>query len=114
MLIDYFFRIFVIMKKSLILKGKGEIDNLFATGTPVSSDFIFAKVLSSDSPKFLFAVSSKKFRRAVDRNRIKRLMREVSRKVDIKGVKIAFIYTGTSLPTYSEIESSINTIISKI
>ena len=102
------------MKKSLMLKGKIEIDNLFETGTPVSSDFIFAKVLSSDSTKFLFAVSSKKFRRAVDRNRIKRLMREVTRKIDVSGVKIAFIYTGKSLPTYSEVESSINTIINKI
>ena len=102
------------MKKSLILKGKIEIDNLLATGTPVSSDFTYAKVLSSTDTKFLFAVSSKKFGRAVDRNRIKRLMREVTRKVDVSGVKIAFIYTGKSLPTYKEVESSINTIISKI
>jgi len=103
----------VIVKKSLILKGKSEIDNLFTTGYPVSSDFVF-KVLSSDSTKFLFAVSSKKFRRAVDRNRIKRLMREVTRKIDISGVKIAFIYTGKYLPTYSEVELSIKSIIGKI
>ena len=102
------------MKKSLILKGTTEIDNLFATGVSVTSDCIFAKVLSSDSTKFLFAVSSKKFKRAVDRNRIKRLMREVSRKVNVSGIKIAFIYTGKDLPTYKEVESSINTIISKI
>lgn len=114
MLINYFISIFVIMKKNLILKGKSEIDNLFATGVSVSSEFVFAKVLSSDSTKFLFAVSSKKFRRAVDRNRIKRLMREVTRKVDVSGIKIAFIYTGKDLPTYKEVESSINTIISKI
>ena len=102
------------MKKSLILKDKSEIDNLFTTGYPVSSDFVFAKVLSSDSTKFLFAVSSNKFRRAVDRNRIKRLMREVTRKIDISGVKIAFIYTGKYLPTYSEVESSIKSIIGNI
>ncbi len=107
--------IFVIMKKSLILKGKKEIDILFETGIPVSSELVFAKVLNSDSTKFLFAVSSKKFKRAVDRNRIKRLMREVSRKlVSVGNIKIAFIYTGTTLPTYSEIESSINTIVSKL
>ena len=103
------------MKKSLILKSKKEIGNLFVTGKSVSSGLVFAKVLSSDSTKFLFTVSSKKFKSAVDRNRIKRLMREVSRKlVNVGNIKIAFVYTGTTLPTYREIESSINTIMGKI
>jgi len=66
------------MKKELMLKNKSEIDKLFKTGKSVSSGVVLAKVINSSSG-FVFAVSSKKFKRAVDRNRIKRLMREVVR-----------------------------------
>lgn len=102
------------MKKELILKCDKDIKDLFNRGKSISNGCVLSKVLVSDDLKFLFAVSSKKFKRAVDRNRIKRLMREVARKSDIKGLKIAFIYIGDKLPTYIEIESSIKNIIVKI
>ena len=65
------------MKKELMLKNKSEIDRLFKTGKSVSSGVVLAKVINSSSG-FVFAVSSKKFKRAVDRNRIKRLMKETA------------------------------------
>lgn len=94
------------------LKNKKEINKLFENGISVSGGLVFAKVLNSGSG-FLFAVSSKKFKRAVDRNRIKRLMREcVNGKTIDKS--IALIYTGSKLPTLLEIETSILKILSKI
>lgn len=60
-----------------------------------------------------FAVSAKKFKHAVDRNRIKRLIREVYRlqKNDLTGVLkfhekfliVFFIYTGNEIPAYADV-----------
>lgn len=57
-----------------------------------------------------FSVSSKNFKRAVDRNRIKRLMREtyrlqknelmVAANQSSKTLSVFFIYTGNELPLY--------------
>ena len=55
------------------MRGKSEIDTLFEKGKYLSDGFVLIKFLDSDSTKFLFAVSSKKFKRAVDRNKIKRM-----------------------------------------
>ena len=101
------------MKKELMLKNKSEIDKLFKTGKSVSSGVVLAKVIDSSS-RFVFAVSSKKFKRAVDRNRIKRLMREVVRLNMIKDKSVAFVFIGDSVPTYKEVEKSIKSIIEKI
>ena len=101
------------MKKELMLKNKSEIDKLFKTGKSVSSGVVLAKVINSSSG-FVFAVSSKKFKRAVDRNRIKRLMREVVRLNMINDKSVAFVFIGDSVPTYLEIEKSIKCIIERI
>ena len=104
------------MKKCLILKNKKEIDILFTTGKYVSSSLIMLKYIDSDSNKFLFAVSSKKFGRAVDRNRIKRLMRESTRLVvdDVFGKSIAVIYIGVGIPNFNDINKSITELIKRI
>lgn len=96
------------------LKSEKELSKLFETGKSVSGVMVFSKVLDSNESKFVFAVSKKKFKRAVDRNRIKRLMREVVRKEKINGKNIAFIFIGKELPTYNEVEKSIKSIINAI
>lgn len=96
------------------LKIEKEISKLFEIGKSVSGGLIFAKVLDSNESKFVFTVSKKKFKRAVDRNRIKRLMREVVRKEKINGKNIAFIFVGKELPTYNEVEKSIKLILSRV
>lgn len=65
----------------------------------------------------LTSVSKKRFKRAVKRNRVKRLIREAYRlnKKELiefaiqsgKSVDIAFLYLKSELPTYSEIEKAI-------
>ena len=96
------------------LKIEKEISKLFEIGKSVSGGLVFSKVLDSNESKFVFTVSKKKFKRAVDRNRIKRLMREVVRKEKISGKNIAFIFVGKELPTYNEVEKSIKLILSRV
>ena len=74
--------------------------------------------------KVLFTASKRHFKKAVDRNRIKRLVRESYRKnkarlydeLNGKGMKlvIGIIYTGRELPSYSETEKKIITIIHRL
>jgi ribonuclease P protein component len=97
-----------------ILKDKILIDAIFEKGKSFSNGVVLVKVLESESTSFLFAVSSKKFKRAVDRNRIKRLMKESVRKLPISNKTIAFVYIGEGVPTFVEIEKSVSKIISKL
>lgn len=90
-----FFIIFVTMKNSL--KNKKDIDNLFAKGKSTMVGNVLIKVYDG-TPGFVFAVSTKNFKRAVDRNRIKRLMRN-----EVKGItptkSMAIVYVGKEIPT---------------
>lgn len=72
----------------------------------------------------LISVSKKKFKRAVKRNRVKRMIREAYRlnkslyldwlKVNNKHMDIAFLYLKSELPTYTEIEKSIQKAIAML
>ncbi len=97
-----------------ILKNKIVINELFEKGKYLSNGSVMTKFLESDSTGFLFAVSSKKFKRAVDRNRIKRLMKESARKINVNNKRIAFVYIGEGLPTFEIVNNSINNLLSKI
>lgn len=69
-----------------------------------------------------FAVSSTKFKKAVDRNRIKRLMRECYRlqkheltaQATRKHCDVFFIYTGKTLPEYHDIFPKVGSAINKL
>jgi ribonuclease P protein component len=95
------------------LKNKADIDNLFEKGKYISDSLFMLKWLESDETKFLFAVSSSKFKRAVDRNRIKRLMREVVSKMSVEGKSIAFVFRGSKVPTFIEVSDSLNSLIKR-
>jgi ribonuclease P protein component len=103
------------MKIKTIIK-ESEIKDLFEVCKTISNKLIMIKYLDSDETKFMFCVSSKRFKRAVDRNRIKRLMFETVRKLpfDIENKNIAVIYIGSYVPKYDEINQSINNLIVRI
>jgi len=71
-----------------------------------------------------FAAGSRNFKTAVDRNRIKRLVKEAWRlqKNDLKEelskqkrkMNVFLIYTGKELPVYSEVSSTVKKIIEKL
>jgi ribonuclease P protein component len=71
-----------------------------------------------------FSVGTKHFKKAVDRNRIKRLMRESYRlqksaledlvKKTNKDLRVFFIYTGTDISEYSVFSEKINSCIKRL
>lgn len=102
-------------RKDEKLKSRKAIEQLFATGKSFSN-FPFKVVwkVTENTAACLqtgFTVSSKQFKKAVDRNRIKRLMREAYRlqKHDLqqqlksknKSLTVFFIYVGNELPDYT-------------
>jgi ribonuclease P protein component len=80
------------------LKQNKDIDRLFTMEAKNKVvDNVLIKIVTDGTPGYLFTVSSKKFKRAVDRNRIKRMMRE-----ELKGIvptnSVALIYIGDKIP----------------
>jgi ribonuclease P protein component len=91
------------------LKDKKVIKSIFEKGKTISGGIIIAKNLDVNEGN-LFTVSSKKYKRAVDRNRIKRLMRESARKYELN-TSYAFIYIADEIKTQKEVDLAINKII---
>ena len=90
------------------LKSKKLIEKLFSEGKSVTEFPLRLVYLSTEFPnKVGVSVSKKNFKRAVDRNRIKRLLRESYRHnkkmlIDnkISGYALMIIYIGKDLPDY--------------
>ena len=106
------------------LKSRKQIEQLFSEGksfavnplrvyyllAPTNIDLPTPKILEPFAIQFAVGVSSKNFKRAVDRNRVKRLIREAYRlqknilqeklKEKNLSMKVFFIFTGKELPEY--------------
>ncbi len=110
------------------LKSRKQIEVLFSEGkifniTPFRVHYTFNE--QGDSPlQFGAGVSHKNFRKAVDRNKIKRLIREAYRlqkqslfrklKEKRHRLNIFIIYTGKETPGYGYVFDSISKILEKL
>lgn len=100
------------------------IDRLFSSGEsfiayPLRVVYLIENEQEEEkqSASILVSVSKKKFKRAVKRNRVKRLIREAYRlnkvdylhllKLSSKRADIAFLYLKNELPDYTEINKAI-------
>lgn len=112
------------LRKSERLHNDKLIESVFRSTTYIKAFpllFIYNKLEESHRPglQVLFSVPKKKFPRAVDRNHIKRLMRETYRLnkqgfLEVFGNKPtsgAFIFTNKELPNIQAIEKAMNKII---
>ncbi len=104
------------------LKSRKIIDQLFKEGKSVSINGFTLVYLIQPLQTFYpaqagFSVPKKFFKHAVDRNRVKRLMREVYRThkinlyqklaTDKKQMALMFIYKGKALPEYELVSKSV-------
>ena len=116
------------LPKTARLKSRKQIDSLFKDGYnfrvgPIKVMYRFE--VNGDEPLQLGVTApSRNFKKAVDRNRIKRLMREAWRlnSVALKDTMatqatflvVFLIYTGKSLPTYPLMEDKIKVAIHQL
>lgn len=123
------------MAKSILSFGKEEklksrklIEQLFAEGKAINAHPL--RLVYSISTKTDFfvktgvSVSSRNFKKAVDRNRIKRILREAYRlnKLSLiehaeksnKQLSVFIIYTDKVLPPFNELNQKMQVILSKL
>lgn len=117
-------------KKEKLCSNK-QIEELFTKGKsfiiyPLRIVYLIDEEINIEGrhPSVLVSVSKKKLKRAVKRNRVKRLIREAYRlhKTDLyekllmekKVINIAFIYLKDTLPEYIEIDECIQKIIKSL
>jgi len=108
------------------LKSKILIDKLFSKGKGISANPIrlvyFIGEQSEALPKVLFSVSKRNFKKAVDRNHIKRQMREIYRlNRDLylsasqnKVMLLAFIYNAKEKIPYKVLEKKLNLTLERL
>ena len=93
------------------VKNKNTINDLFTKSKTLSTKSLFFRYMKGDNLS-LVTVSTKNFKRAVDRNRIKRLLREVLRGEELGTV--ALVYTGKTLPTLEDLKKEFEQIKNKL
>ena len=103
--------------------SKTDVKDLFEKGrSKIIFPLKYYFLSSNDNNAFLVSVPKRNFKRATDRNRIKRIMRECLRvaikenvpSVDNSKFHIGLIYIGKALPKSSEIDQKIILILQRI
>ena len=102
--------------KLIPLRGNNKIDSLFKKGLTAQSPALLLRFQLDDNTLFreiCVSVSKKKIPRAVDRNKIKRLIREIIRKnyASIPAGKFLFIYNNNQIPTFTSLCNEIEKLL---
>jgi len=94
--------------------SKTEMDELFKSGKKLYSPLIKLVYLPAAEKEIIISAPIRTFKRAVDRNRIKRLIRESIRKMEIGKYHLAIIYIGTKVESFENIKAELEKIIPRI
>lgn len=113
--------------KSERLKNVKQIDHLFGHSSsikayPLIFSYIISEEFKQDPLQVLFSAPKRIFKKAVDRNRVKRVLRDRFRlskplfieSLNKKSLTGAFIYTAKDLPDYKLIDKSLKKIIKEL
>lgn len=110
------------------LSRKKIIDDVFKRGASIKSQALILVYLHTELPvtfpaQAMFTASKKLYKRAHDRNRIKRLLKEAYRKQkhivynslkqSEKQAAILFIFTGRQLPNYPYVHGKMSELLKK-
>ena len=103
------------------IKGNKKIEALFGSGKRCSSSYFLCIFDLDDSTErgYVVSVPKKNFPRAVDRNKVKRLVREVVRKNlhlfgDVGCGKFMFVYTSNKIVSFLDIEKDFMALIENV
>jgi ribonuclease P protein component len=106
------------------LKSAKQIDHLFRSGKSFSvfPFRVFYRWEGAALPRVGVSAPKRHFKRAVDRNRIKRLLREgyrLQKQVLLEssfapGLQVFIVYTGKELPTQAEVMDKIGVVLKKL
>lgn len=110
------------------LKSRKQIELLFKAGLSFSVfPFRVVYIITPDAGGNVqagFSVSTRYFKKAVDRNRVKRLMREGYRlqkrelldscAAETKNLDVFFIYTGNELPDYDTVFEKMHAALKRL
>ncbi|MCQ2351465.1 MAG: ribonuclease P protein component [Paludibacteraceae bacterium] len=105
------------LQKTERLCSETAIEELFAQGKKFHSFpllIVARKREDTDAARILISVSKKRFHNAVDRNRVKRLIRAAYRQNKFPdGYDVAFIYISNKIEEYSKIEQAVKQVNSE-
>ena len=102
------------------LKGNKNVEVLFSSGKRVSSSFLHCVyLLNKEDSRFVVSVPKKNFSLAVDRNKIKRVLREAVRKhsrevLSFGGGWFMFIYSSDKVVSFLDIEKDFKLLVKNI
>ncbi len=109
------------------LCSQTQIDLIFASGThakayPLRAAYVFTVMENAPSVRVMFVVPKRSFKRAVDRNFLKRRMREAYRlqknefyeALQTKQMNLAILYTGKEQSDYDTIYKSMKKLLNNI
>ena len=106
------------LSKKNILKNTSSLDAVFSSGkklTVSTTSLYYLKRESKKDFRVAFTVGKKTHNLAVNRNKIKRLMREAFRlcidDYSVPSCDFVFVFFGQDVPAYNEIEDSIKSLL---
>lgn len=103
------------------LKGKKQIELLFSKGQKINNFPLSLIFLESNQLSFGVSVGKRNFKLAVDRNRIKRMLRVVLNQHLLtvfedskKSFSVMLLYTGSDIPDWSLLDKKSKTLVAKL